>query len=485
MDVPLCANCVVEVEMDSLDRKTVVQKALRRTDKIDGGLNRKRWERKEGALSRSATGQIRRVPSKMSRVAEEPASIRTRPRSKRIIAADGAGSGESAGSDQGDCVVPLDSTIYISILDPMGEPAFKPSPTKPIPKWMQRSSTQQHMQRQAEPRPVSILDDHFQDVVSTSAKAATPPEPPKTVCPTTPSPPPPRLRTSPRRSNPWHTRISGNKARDQVKGDTPQTSLTIPTHKTSFVTSPPLKRPSSRVTTQTVSEESPYTYYSQKQTAEYEYPDLYLPSQVRRVRGGTSHIDKGPTTAANYQVPSPQTVTPPPRRAHTSSSEPDMGNGNDDKGGSSPRSGSRSRTPIGNLLNRSSSPLTESIISGLQRIVARSRTPPPQSKEYLTLYRPTTATVSSSRSPRGTRARDRDVTNSSPSIGVAGRKRARRVEREEFDHMIRSQQVLDAQGDDDDGREDAGSPSRGRQLKTKRKSSLQVELRKLFSRGTT
>ncbi|KAK7970308.1 hypothetical protein PG988_009381 [Apiospora saccharicola] len=37
LDVPLCANCVNEVEMDSLDRKTVMRKALRRTDKIDGG----------------------------------------------------------------------------------------------------------------------------------------------------------------------------------------------------------------------------------------------------------------------------------------------------------------------------------------------------------------------------------------------------------------------------------------------------------------
>ncbi|KAK8055885.1 hypothetical protein PG993_001112 [Apiospora rasikravindrae] len=37
LEIPLCANCVVEVEMDSLDSKTVVQKALRRTDKMDGG----------------------------------------------------------------------------------------------------------------------------------------------------------------------------------------------------------------------------------------------------------------------------------------------------------------------------------------------------------------------------------------------------------------------------------------------------------------
>ncbi|KAK7924103.1 hypothetical protein PG985_006157 [Apiospora marii] len=467
LDVPLCANCVVDVEMDSLDHKTVVQKALRRTDKIDGGLNRKRWERKEGTISRSATGQIKRVPSKMARVSEELGSTRTRPRSQRIHAADGAASGGSADSDRGDCVVPLDSTIYISILDPMGEPAFKPSPTKPIPKWMQRSSPQHRAPRQAEPRPVSILDDHFRDVTSAPAEDLTPPEPPKTVCPTTPSPP--RHRTPPRRSHPRSPRISGSRARGPMDQDIPQISVTVPVHNTSFVTSPPLKRPSSRVVAQTVSEGVPYVYHPQQKTAHGQEKDAYLPSQTYRTRASARYYDfNGPTTAVDYRVP------PPSRRTPTPSSEPGIGS-NDREG--SPRSGSRSRTPIGSLLHRSSSPLAEAVLSGLQRIVGRSRTPPPQSKEYLTLYRPTTATRS--RSPD-----TRDVTDSSPSIGVAGRKRARRVEREVFDHMIRGQ-VLDIQGDGG-GREGTLSPSGGRQLKsTKRRSSLQVELRKLFSRGAT
>ncbi|KAL0931708.1 uncharacterized protein CTRU02_212661 [Colletotrichum truncatum] len=33
--------------------------------------------------------------------------------------------------------VPRDSTVYVSMADPLGRPAFKPSPTKPIPTWMQ------------------------------------------------------------------------------------------------------------------------------------------------------------------------------------------------------------------------------------------------------------------------------------------------------------------------------------------------------------
>lgn len=445
-----------------------MQKALRRTDKIDGGLNRKRWERKEGTISRSATGQIKRVPSKMARVSEEPGSTGTRPRSQGIHAADGAASGGSAHSDMGDCVVPLDSTIYISILDPMGEPAFKPSPTKPIPRWMQRSSPQHRAPRQAEPRPVSILDDHFRDVTSAPVKDPTLSELSKTVCPTTPSPPPPRHGTPPRRSHPWSTRISGSTTRGPVDQDIPQISVTVPVHNTSFVTSPPLKRPSSRAVTQTLSKGSPYLYHPKQATAHGQQVDLYIPSQTSRTRASARyHGFNGPTTAVDHHVP------PPSRRTSTPSSEP--GIGSSDREGS-PRSGSRSRTPIGNMLHRSSSPLAEAVLSGLQRIVGRSRTPPPQSKEYLTLYRPTTAT--GSRSP-GTR----DVTDSSPSIGVAGRKRARRVEREEFDHMIRGQ-VLDIRGDGGVGRGGTPSASGGKQLKsTKRRRSLQVELRKSFSRG--
>lgn len=58
------------------------------------------------------------------------------------------------------------------------------------------------------------------------------------------------------------------------------------------------------------------------------------------------------------------------------------------------------------------------------------------------------------------------------------------MEREEFDDMIHGRQMVDADGDDD-GREDIAGANNGKQLKTKRKSSLQVELRKLFTRDAT
>jgi hypothetical protein len=75
----------------------------------------------------------------------------------------------------GYCVVPLDSTIYININDPIGLPAFKPRPTKPIPRWMQPSwmdmlPNQHRPSKTVQPRPLSILDDHFSDVISSPAK---------------------------------------------------------------------------------------------------------------------------------------------------------------------------------------------------------------------------------------------------------------------------------------------------------------------------
>jgi hypothetical protein len=43
--VPLCAAYVVEVEVDGVtEESTVVNRGLRRVEKVDGGLTRKRWE---------------------------------------------------------------------------------------------------------------------------------------------------------------------------------------------------------------------------------------------------------------------------------------------------------------------------------------------------------------------------------------------------------------------------------------------------------
>ena len=42
--VPLCVNCMVEVEVGELDEETLIEKGLSRVDRTDGGLSRRRWE---------------------------------------------------------------------------------------------------------------------------------------------------------------------------------------------------------------------------------------------------------------------------------------------------------------------------------------------------------------------------------------------------------------------------------------------------------
>jgi hypothetical protein len=105
-EIPLCAHCYVEVGAEEMDSRTVVNGALRRMDFSDGGLSRKRYE--DG---RQAWG-------------DESKSERT----QRL-------------QDNATCPVPLDSRIYVSIRDPTA-PAFKPSPAKPIPRWMATVPTQ-------------------------------------------------------------------------------------------------------------------------------------------------------------------------------------------------------------------------------------------------------------------------------------------------------------------------------------------------------
>lgn len=52
--VPLCANCLVDAEVDELDEDAVLQKGLRRMDHTDGGMGRMRWEAQKLARLRSS-----------------------------------------------------------------------------------------------------------------------------------------------------------------------------------------------------------------------------------------------------------------------------------------------------------------------------------------------------------------------------------------------------------------------------------------------
>jgi hypothetical protein len=61
---PLCAVCLVGTEIDEADDGTVIQRGLRRIDRVDGGLTRRRWEKKKGDATRVRTASpFRRVDS--------------------------------------------------------------------------------------------------------------------------------------------------------------------------------------------------------------------------------------------------------------------------------------------------------------------------------------------------------------------------------------------------------------------------------------
>ena len=45
-DIPICANCLVDCDNENIGHPNVIQKALRRVDKEDGGLSRLRWQRR-------------------------------------------------------------------------------------------------------------------------------------------------------------------------------------------------------------------------------------------------------------------------------------------------------------------------------------------------------------------------------------------------------------------------------------------------------
>lgn len=123
--VPLCRRCVEEMqtERERLSEERLVPLALARIDRFDGGLSRRRWEAQQDAETA--------VPSY--------------PRQH------GIGDPEDARR--------APSPIYVDIHDPIGGPAFKRRPTKPIPEWMQYLPSARR--DQDEPRAPSLLDSHF------------------------------------------------------------------------------------------------------------------------------------------------------------------------------------------------------------------------------------------------------------------------------------------------------------------------------------
>lgn len=425
----------------------VVQKALRRIDKTDGGLSRKRWEAMESGIGRTGQNRTRRMTGTISRVPGDTGNP-TRSCISRLPA-DGVQEEPGDGEDNF-CVVPLDSAIYVSIHDPLGLPTFRPSPAKPIPQWMQPPWMQmlpsQHQpSRAVEPRPRSILNQHFSDVCSASEPHVRFAEP-DIVRPNTPN------RASEQLLSPgWCRRGTGPNSGQQI---------TIPEHDTvgtnahrglnlSLVTSPPLVRPSSRLN---------------QPCSRLNSPNLVVKDLLSR--------SKSP-----YLIP-------PRRYNHNSpiSSACDT-NSYTPSAQSSDRSVPCSREALPLAGAPGSAPLNSKNRA--------HRTPPPQSKEYLDLYNPK---QSGSKPQSGTAVAGRSRTSRkvSASIAVAGRRGGRFIGNWDRS-QVQAGAVTDQrrglkQNEHQDGSKDneqevkGGNEAHSNHGGWLKREGLYVELRKLFGR---
>lgn len=172
-EVPLCAACAAETESSNLDSEQIAELSLSRIDKTDGGVSRARWEEQKAKPAEKPQAHQQMQQTQLRRDPPSTASLKER---ARRFQGDGSEDGEplyepttqsqqNADDDQlfgwSSCPVPLDSNIYVSLSDPLNAPAFKPSPTKPVPLWMTLLSQNWYDVIPWEQRPNSILDAHF------------------------------------------------------------------------------------------------------------------------------------------------------------------------------------------------------------------------------------------------------------------------------------------------------------------------------------
>ncbi|KAF7541704.1 hypothetical protein G7054_g449 [Neopestalotiopsis clavispora] len=153
-EIPMCANCMIGVEEDNPE--TVVQKAIRRVERTDAGLSRQRWER----LAATKVGKIQQSDIRVQRPTTSPSAAQTLPAMN--TGQDGI---VDYTNSHDSCIAPLESTIYVNMKDPIGLPAFKPNPTKPIPQqmlphWMKMLPNQRETAQ--EPRSRPILNERFE-----------------------------------------------------------------------------------------------------------------------------------------------------------------------------------------------------------------------------------------------------------------------------------------------------------------------------------
>ncbi|KAG6365223.1 hypothetical protein INS49_006832 [Diaporthe citri] len=167
-EIPLCGPCVEEVSRETTKDDHLIPMALRRIDRYDGGLSRRRWEEATGKSTHEDHGH------------ETPSSLSSHPELEQQ-----AGILATSARSKEKHVSRTPSPIYVSMHDPVGEPAFRRSETKPIPKWMQYLPGKRSDELDCVERPSSVLDVYFSPPDSSVAESDSEPSIRRS-----PSPPP-------------------------------------------------------------------------------------------------------------------------------------------------------------------------------------------------------------------------------------------------------------------------------------------------------
>lgn len=203
--VPLCGKCAGETLRDRADDERLVPMALERIDRYDGGLSRRRWEAGLGRARDHSEYHTRRARLGINRLAGEIDQAfdgrathgEFSRKAQRLELGD-----ESSPTPTRPCereepsIRRSPSSVYVSMHDPIGEPAFRPSKTKPIPRWMQYLPSQRQGGRDSAGRPASGLDDHLSPSESSTTNSDT-----NTVVVVPPRPPPIPPHTMPLRQS--------------------------------------------------------------------------------------------------------------------------------------------------------------------------------------------------------------------------------------------------------------------------------------------
>lgn len=216
----------MELEIDDIAEEEVLRRGLRRIERTDGGVTKQRYASK--CAERAAT----------------PGAVQEQ-------AGDGAGSDGSAstfptGEQQPD-------TIWVNIFDPIEKPAFKPSPLKPLP-WFMQQPNWVNVDTPQEP-PMRDSNLHLplppRTYIEGSSESAS-----STTCPSgqkTPVPPRSSSRSPPKASPPATLRsqvLGQNVDRLEELDYFPDVEPLRPLvfrRKPTYINEEPLQRPSSRL----------------------------------------------------------------------------------------------------------------------------------------------------------------------------------------------------------------------------------------------